>query len=67
MFLTHAKRRMVKFDPIKAVLPTKFVSLGCAMVKVGTIKLLYLYKQSNGETPGEDMTSFDHFLSSRSH
>ena len=41
-FLTCAKRTIKKFDPVKVVLPLKFMSLGCTMVTIRSETLLYM-------------------------
>ena len=41
-FLMSAKRMMITFDQIKAVLSMKFVCLGCTMVTLRSEKLLYM-------------------------
>ena len=38
----HAKQTMKKFDPIKIVLPLKFMSLGCTMVTLGSETLFFM-------------------------
>ena len=38
----RAKRTEKKFDPVKVVLPLKFMSLGCPMVTLKSETLLYM-------------------------
>ena len=44
----RAKPTMKKFDPIKVVLPLKFMSLGCTMVTIGSETLWYMSTPQRG-------------------
>ena len=53
-----AKRTIKKFDPVKVVLPLKFMSFGCTMVTIRSKTLLYMSKPQRGELDDRTMDEF---------
>ena len=56
----YAKQKIKKFDQMKVILPIKFMSLGCTMVTLRSVTLLYInksYSLARGTNTGPHSTA----------